>query len=418
MSTTSKVYYKSQTFLLVIGILGSLGMYLLWDFLTESQFLARHKLFDEWDLKVYFNASRWAVGQGTLYKDVFSEYPLFANLIFGLFRFLGELTHPLSSSFKSFSWLWASASWFLYLWILYQIATKVSTRSVWIWLAPAPLYFSIFRFDIYPAAISLLALFALRDQKYFKSAFWLGIAIALKGYVLFVIPAFFVFLIYKKGLFTAIKVTAFSLAPFTFSNLVVFAYSGFEGLIAPYSFHAVRSNNGESTYDAVVFLLPFIFSKKAAILPRLAQGLQITMPLIAAGLQPKKFQELVDAFLLSILGFISFSTFYSPQFCLWIAPVACFSRSRTIKTLTTIYCWITFISFPILHPHKLASLSFMSFSLPIGELLFGFTVVIMTAIRFCMMYVSFRRLWHHYHQFKNQGNSFLGIVNLRKHRRD
>ena len=31
----------------------------------------------------------------------------------------------------------------------YIIATKVSTRALWIWLAPAPLFFALVRYDIW-----------------------------------------------------------------------------------------------------------------------------------------------------------------------------------------------------------------------------------------------------------------------------
>jgi hypothetical protein len=129
--------------LLILGAVGAIVLYLSWDAVTVS------KLFDRYDIDQYYIRSRWAIGEGVLFKEVWSDYLLLPNLLFGLFRFLSENLHPLSTSFKSFSWLWVTVSWFLYLWVTYIIATKVSTRALWIWLAPAPLFFALVRYDIY-----------------------------------------------------------------------------------------------------------------------------------------------------------------------------------------------------------------------------------------------------------------------------
>jgi hypothetical protein len=214
MNRSHKIY-EDPRLLLILGAVGAIVLYLSWDAVTAS------KLFDRYDLDQYYTRSRWAIGEGVLFKEAWSDYLLLPNLLFGLFRFLSENLHPLSTSFKSFSWLWVTVSWFLYLWASYIIATKVSTRALGIWLSPAPLFFTLVRYDIYLVIATLFALLAIRSEKYLEEAMWLGLMVALKGYALFVIPAYCVFIFYRKGLPTAIKVALLSIVPFIIGNLIV-----------------------------------------------------------------------------------------------------------------------------------------------------------------------------------------------------
>lgn len=369
-------WHSSYLLLLIIGCTGAIGMYLSWNWLTTTRPWGINFFFDAHDLKVYFQSSRWAVGQGTLYKDVFSEYPLFANLIFGFVRYLAEILHPLPSSFDSFSWLWMSLAWFIYVWTVYQ-ATKISNRALWIWLAPAPLYFTLFRFDIYPALTTFLALLAIRQEKYIRGAFWLGLTIALKGYALFLVPSYLVFIYYKKGFRLALTILAICLTPLILYLITVFAYAGIDGIIQPYSFHLKRSTNLESTYDAIDYLLPLSLGK---YLSRLSKWLQIATSLLPAVFKPKTFDDLVNAFLFSILGFISFSIFHSPQFVLWIIPIAIFSDFELLKIVAVVYSWVIFIYFPII------------FNLNYNGFYFKLIVIAMTAVRLTMFYISFKQL--------------------------
>src|SRR5262245_37125698 len=46
--------------------------------------------FDESDMSVYFASARWVIEGGRLYREVASDYPLFANIIFATVRYLGN----------------------------------------------------------------------------------------------------------------------------------------------------------------------------------------------------------------------------------------------------------------------------------------------------------------------------------------
>src|SRR5262249_48951362 len=155
-------------------------------------------------------SARWIIEGGYLYREVPSEYPLFANITFATLRYLGNLLHH---GIYGFYGLWIASAWLVYLYAAYRVATGTSMLAALAWLAPAPIYFAVYRFDIYPAVAMLMALFAIRRASYTKGAIWLGVAVALKGYALFLLPAYCAFMIFQRGFATAIKLGALALAP-------------------------------------------------------------------------------------------------------------------------------------------------------------------------------------------------------------
>ena len=142
---------------------------------------------DDFDIRVYFASARWVIEGGRLYREVGSEYPLFANIIFATLRFLAYLLHP---GFYAFKGLWVASAWLVYLWYVYRFVKDIGIFVALAWLAPAPIYFALFRFDLYPAVATLMFLFAIRRTAHIEAAIWLGVAIALKGYALFMLPTY------------------------------------------------------------------------------------------------------------------------------------------------------------------------------------------------------------------------------------
>ncbi len=358
-------------------IISLMGLYLVWDALFSYRPFGIRLLFDNIDIGVYFQSSRWIVGQGVLYEDAFSEYPLLANLVFGFCRLVAQVIHPFPSDIESFSFIWTVTSWLVYLFAVSTSLTKVSRSSLWLWLAPAPIYFALFRFDIYPSVTTLLALIAIRDEKYARGSLWLGITIALKGYALFLLPSYCIFILYKRGIKAAITNTMICLMPFLLGNLIVLCYAGVKGLLAPYAFHAIRKQNGESVYD--VFYLSWLVD----IFPGLPTLLQISSSLLPVLQKPKTFEALVNAFLIAIVGLITFSVFYSPQFCLWIIPIAAFSESLLIRRLTVVLSWATFLYFPLAFDLKNTELA--------RRLLFRIAITLNAVIRLALLGTAIKR---------------------------
>jgi hypothetical protein len=299
---------------------------------------------DPHDIGVYLDSARWVIEGGRLYREVPSEYPLFANIIFATLRYLGNLLHPGLYGFYS---LWVASAWFVYVFAVYRIVKDTTMLAGLAWLAPAPIYFALFRFDLYPAVATLMSLFAIRRTDYIEGAIWLGVAIALKGYALFLLPAYCVFMVYQRGFAAAIKIGALAVAPIILSLLTTLTFAGWEGVVAPFKFHAVRTLNGESTYDAINYLFGARVILEGSEARWVGQSLQVGCALAAAAMRPRSFEDLVNAFLFAVLGFMSFSVFYSPQFVLWILPLVCFSGSRVMLISAIFLSWLTYLYFPI-----------------------------------------------------------------------
>lgn len=327
--------------------------------------------FDPFDMHVYFTSARWIIEGGSLYREVASDYPLFANIIFATVRYLGNLLHP---GIYGFYGLWIASTWLVYLYAVYRIATGTSMLAALAWLAPAPIFFAVYRFDIYPAVATLMSLFAIRRAYYIKSAIWLGVAAALKGYALFLLPAYCVFMIYQRGFATAIKLGALALAPMILSLLATFIFAGWEGALAPFKFHALRTLNGQSTYDAINYLFGFpVISERSEV--------RWACALAAAAMRPRTFDDLVNSFLFAVLGFLSFSVFHSPQFVLWILPLVCFSQSRIMLISAILLSWLTYFYYPVGY--------FLSLRHHPG--LFKATIIAVGSIRLLMMSLTIKR---------------------------
>jgi uncharacterized membrane protein len=299
---------------------------------------------DSYDVRVFFASSRWVIEGGRLYREVPSEYPLFPNVIFATLRYLGNLLHPGLYGFYS---LWVASASLVYLIAAYRIAKDTTILAVLAWLAPAPIYFALFRFDLYPAVATLMSLFAIRRTEYIKGAIWLGVAIALKGYALFLLPTYCVFIAHQRGFAAAIKVAALAVAPILLSLLITLTFAGWEGVVAPFKLQALRTFNGESIYDAINYLFGAPVIPNGSGARRVAQMLQVACALGAAAMRPRTFEDLVNACLFAVLGFMSFSVFYSPQYVLWILPLVCFSSSRPMLISAILFSWLTYLYFPI-----------------------------------------------------------------------
>ncbi len=300
--------------------------------------------FDPNDMDVYFSESRWVPQGGVIYRDVPSEYPLVANLLFAAIRAVAGWFAPGKTAFYT---AWGTAAWCLFLYGATLVARENKPWALMAWLAPAPIYLALYRFDIYPAVATLLALLAARRSAYFTAALWLGLSAALKGYTLFVLPAFCIFVLHRSRVRIAVLAGAIAVAPTILSLLAVFALAGLDGVVYPYRFHAVRTMNEETLYDAINYIFHTQVISPDSQIPRVAEALQIACALAAAATRPRSFDDLVNAMLLAIIGFMTFSVFYSPQYLLWSLPFISVSGARAITGVGVLFSWLSFFSYPI-----------------------------------------------------------------------
>lgn len=307
-------------------------------------------LLDRHDINVYFYSSAWTAGSGTLYVDVPSEYPLAANLIFGSIRFLASLVTAPEHQQRAFTLIWILCGLALLVGCIRLTIRELRNDVTLVWLLPAVVYFAALRFDIYPAFALVMAMAALRRQHVLRSAGWLGVAIALKGFALFLVPCMTVYVFNIAGIRKALIFLVACLLPYAALTLITLLFSGLDGLLSSYLFHAKRSFNGESLWDGLY--LRFLVSW----FPGLPSLLTISFSIGAACLRPKSFDRLVDACLIAVVGFTVSTVFYSPQFCLWILAIASFSERQRILLLVYGLCLVTYFYFPVAYDIKAGSI--------------------------------------------------------------
>jgi len=173
---------------------------------------------------------------------------------------------------------------------------------------------------------------------------------------------------------------AVMLSPSLVSNLAVFVWGGEQALLAPYKLQLFRKFNGESSFDSLFYVASHLYISQARLailkswllenhIPRMIQS---AIALAAASFRPRRFEDFVRAALLSVLGFITFSTFYSPQYVLWLIPFVLFSSDRVLLFLCGLLAWGSYLYFPVSYYS-----GYHSF--------FALSVLAVTSIRFLMI---------------------------------
>lgn len=367
--------------LLLVALVPPILAAMAWSHLRTWQPLGFPGLVETSDPGVYFRSSSWVVGQGTLYVNVPSEYPLFANLFFALVRIVSEVVNSQPSVLLSFEVTWVTFGWWMWLVVLIALWRNAPHRAIWLWLNPAALYFSLYRFDVYLVATTFLALLAARNGRIRTAALWLGVTVALKGFVLFAVPAFAVWVWRNRGRREAAIAGALAVGPMAASLAVIFIASGLTAMLYPFRFQAIRIPDGETgTWDV---LIPFgLGTKIAQRIPLLPFALEAGFGLVAALMRPKTFQQFLRSYLVAVGGFLTFSAFYSAQFVLWlVAPVA-LSDSLALLTATVAIAWVTPLFYPVFWNVPHSALAFRGSILLITVLRTAIFVLVLIPERF------------------------------------
>jgi len=312
--------------------------------LLIGQILLYQSVPDNQDLLRYFESSAWVVGDGQLYVSVFSEYPLLANLLFASVRTLNALA---GGNFLGFSILWISLSacvtGYTCHTALQFIHARFPLRNDWwaalAWLSPGILFFSVMRFDIYPALATLLMLIHLSRRQNTQAAIYLGIAISLKGYALIFLPAIALFLHINQGIREAFRFCLLALALPLLSLLIVLSYADWQALLSPFQFHAQRAYNADSIYLLLHQLTGTNINDPSW--QQLPKALQVFWVILPFWLKPSSFNELIETLTLVLLGVMSFSVFYSPQFAIWLLPIISLSAATRSTIWLLVYSLAT-----------------------------------------------------------------------------
>ena len=146
MNRISKIFLFSSYFFVLIILIADTPLFLS---ILDIKDIPIRTLFDPHDINVYFQSTSWIVGEGKLYSEVSSEYPLAANFLFGFCRLISN-TFKNSDPFLSFSVLWTFfglTAWFYTTKLVNEIVSNNHVLKI-CWLLPATIYFSLYRYTI------------------------------------------------------------------------------------------------------------------------------------------------------------------------------------------------------------------------------------------------------------------------------
>lgn len=278
---------------------------------------------------------------GTLpYRDRVFEYPPYVLPILLLPRLFGEDAYP-----TVFMGLALLVDW-LMKFLLLKVALRNPDRlrsllplASYCLAVPFLRHFLLQRYDLWPALISLLAVWLFCSERYKLSGLCIAAGIGVKLYPVVFVPVLFVLAARQK------KGRAFTTGLIT--GLLPMALLSF---ILPWwrfaQFHGARGLQCESIYASILWLgkhlelaeLNWVFEKAwfevqgplaSAILPwarilfAAAVVLSVAITTVAAARMPRPSAARVARLLLvPLLGFVAWNQVLSPQFLVWILPLA------------------------------------------------------------------------------------------------
>ncbi|MBI4426129.1 MAG: DUF2029 domain-containing protein [Candidatus Kerfeldbacteria bacterium] len=234
----------------------------------------------------------------------------------------------------------------------------------WLWLLALPgfLYFALYRYDVFPALLVVVAFLCLFSRRYGPAFITLGIAVLAKGYPIVLFPIMFAYCGQEKGQYPNPLFNRYVFMTLAPSAVVLAAMSwaaGIEKALFPYLFQTSRQIDHGTIYlwYAEWFrqhltrptwnLLNMVFLKMLALL-------QVVLPL-SIYLGHRYFSRLIryprDVVVWSVLTlllFIQFFPYHSPQWFIWILPLLVLViETRAQLAVVISYGLVTYLQFPV-----------------------------------------------------------------------
>jgi len=184
----------------------------------------------------YFEQSIWVDTEMVPYKDIFVEYPPIGLYLYSLPRIFFNIY-----SHEDFLYAFIFLALFPLIGI-YHLLYKQTPQAILFLCTPSFFYYSLARYDVFPAFFTLLAVILILNKKQLWGALLLGLAIGIKWYaVVLILPM----LALVDNKIKWLTIVFFSGLFFCLHNMI---YAGFDGAMSSYLFHSDRIFNQESIY--------------------------------------------------------------------------------------------------------------------------------------------------------------------------
>ncbi|MFN0206322.1 MAG: hypothetical protein ACKVS6_08400 [Planctomycetota bacterium] len=363
---------------------------------------------DDYEYSIFKKRGAWAGARMRPYLDVFSEYPPLATWAVGVPYFfitlekngiaapepraalnainISETHSPISLAYGDVFAAWMALAWFATAWATAALARSLQL-SPWralLLIAPAALYCAIQRYDplpvftlsaallafvhsksktgflllaagtmlkIYPAAVFFLALGFVAKREGFKSAFAGALLFALAIAAMEAVP-------FIQGVLDPAWTAEWR--PEKFAGLVLDrspVSSGIAAVAVPFSYQDARDTNAGSLAERVfgAWRASDYNSLLAGVKTfRILQILPVIPAFFVGYFRPRP-RTLVAASGVLVTTFVLFLNIYSPQFELWIVPLAAVAGGGvlgvTAFALAAASNVVTYVQFPMLAPH-------------------------------------------------------------------
>ncbi len=333
-----------------------------------------HIIRNDADKDFYFRRGSYAIQPGARpYRETFIEYPQLAAYLFAVPYFF--VRQP-AAYYTFFTFMMALALGGLAaLMLRLGRHVGVSPSRVLLLLLPGTFYFCLNQFDVMPTLVVVGAtLLLVRGQENLAFA-TLALGVLFKSYPLIYLPAFALRTLQTrglKGLATASTVFGLVLAAF---SIQLALWSGPEALLVPYAFQFGREDNPESLYRVVTQALPRATVPALHWLFLLLQAAPGVAVLIA---RPRSTTALLRWMAVGTLTFVLCSRFQSPQWVVWITPLALLASVTPRElalvvaqdVLAYVYCPLARDRFGIVGPAMQS---------------FGFVLGVLTAVRVALL---------------------------------
>lgn len=310
---------------------------------------------DDYDRFVYFQRGLWLVNHQVPFRDTISEYPQVPTYLFGLLHVISIDDDNTVIAYWKYSALFSFVMLIILLAtieLLQRMLPKGSSLA-YLLLLPAPLFFSMNRFDILPAYITLLSFKMVQDKNWTLAGVLLGIGALTKWYPALLLPAFMLYNFRSTGRLPWQMVLAFSITCLIIV-LPTLLSGGLDALSVPYRFHMERSMETVSLPTLLNKLLQGILEKPISqnVFVLVFLLLQTSAIPFLIFVRMDNLGKLLQSCILIVSAFVLFSRIYSPQWLLWILPFSILAaRNKTDISILALYGTITYIGFPVVWDH-------------------------------------------------------------------
>ncbi len=315
-------------------------------------------VWDGSEIGVYFDRSDWVAYGAVPYRESFVEYPQLALLYLSWPRLLTD-------DIRTYHLLLMGVNAAVYLGLVLltgRLLQRAGQSLGWLWIFfhPSLVYFGLNRFDGTVALVTVAALIAVRSNRARSAGLLLAAAFLIKWYALLFVPFVALYLAGRVGGAQRVTVVRQLLVSFVLpvavTFAVTFAWAGW-ATFTPYLIHLGRGVEWGSLTGLVAFsLVRHVPSWAFDLLVALTSVCAIGVPLAATfGWRSivhrlDHFEQLAGWCAATLLVFFLFTRFFSPQWLLWLVPVALVAApTRRTLALMVITATSNYSYFPLLY---------------------------------------------------------------------